>query len=267
MVQLNLRRIFAAVAFTVSAIPALSDDVSDFSRLADRYTIYDGQTPGLRHWGRAIRPELVGEVPSDLALYGVSLIHVLSMLADETVAMVGEPETWFTSKSTVDRRSNFVIAFEDLQMGDVEPSFRLKASDLTVNTRDANGDVISVLGSGLIPVGPGCFGQWIEHKENVVSAVALVVDLGTDDLARKACLEFGVITALGVFPESTPYDSSGIGRTSAPDPFFDTSEVIFPDAAVGLLQKCAEGSLGGLRQRDDRSDLWEQNGCRFPIVS
>jgi hypothetical protein len=227
MVQLNLRRIFAAVVFTVSATPALSDDVSDLSKLADRYTIYDGQTPGLRHWGRSIRPEVVGEVPSDLALYGVSLIHVLSMMADETVAMVGEPETWFTSKSTIGRQSNFVIAFEDLKMGDVKPSFRLKASNLTVNTRDANGDVIDVIESGLIPVGPGCFGQWIEHKENVVSAVALVIDLGTDDAARKACLEFGVITALGVFPESSSYDASGIGRSPAADPFFDTSEVFF----------------------------------------
>lgn len=257
MIQPLVQRLFVTLAIATLATSARSDDPTDFSSLADRYTIYDGQTPGLRHWGRAIRPELVGEVPSDLALYGVSLIHVLSMLADETVAMVGEPETWFTSKSSAGRQSNFVIAFEDLKMGDVEPSFRLKASDLTVNTQDANGDIIDVLDSGLIPVGPGCFAQWIEHKENVVSAIALVVDLGTEELTRKACLEFGVISALGVFPESTPYSSEGIGRFPTPEPFYDTSEVFFlaqlsaycrnalKDSSVDCARKMIDRIYGG----------------------
>lgn len=227
MIQPLLQRLFVTLAIATLATSAWSDDPTDFSSLANRYTIYDGQKSGLRHWGQAIRPELVGEIPSDLALYGVSLIQVLSMLADEEVKMVGEAETWFATKSTIDPQSNFVIAFEDLQLGRVDPTFRLKATNLAVDASDANSDVINILDSGLRPVGPGCFGQWIEHKENVVSAMALVVDLGTEELARKACLEFGVISALGVFPESTPYSSAGIGRSPTPEPFYDTSEVFF----------------------------------------
>ncbi|WP_417714109.1 hypothetical protein [Pseudophaeobacter arcticus] len=257
MIQPLVQRLFVTLAIAALATSARSDDPTDFSSLADRYTIYDGQKSGLRHWGRAIRPELVGEVPSDLALYGVSLIQVLSMLADEEVEMVGEADTWFAAKSAIDRQSNFVIAFEELQLGQVEPTFRFKATDLAVDANDASSEVIGILDSGLLPVGPGCFGQWFEHKENVVSAVALVVDLGAEKLARRACLEFGVISALGVFPESTPYGSAGIGRSLAPEPFYDTSEVFFltqlsaycrnalMDSSVDCARKMIDRVYGG----------------------
>jgi len=212
------------------ATQSAGQDLSEFETPTTRYIRENANLLTLSYWPEEVSFEAVGDVPLDLGFQSASSLQVFSEMAEASLKMVGEPDSWFTSKTSVGQDANYVVVFGKLKGAEARNAEIVYIGrDFDLNVENARPEVRQILASGLKAQGPGCFASWKASDENEIKAFVLVVDTENSVQQQKACIDWMIPSSLGVLPVfTTPrsYEITG-EKTESDEPFVDESELVF----------------------------------------